>query len=162
MRGEEGDAYEAVAKLIDSLKIEPARKDCLNSLGVAFYYTKNPAKAKECFLEALKLDPAYDLPLFNLGRLALELGDESECRKYWSEYLELDTRSPWAMIAKEFLGTESPKPSSAQTAKQEKEKAREVKIGDHDERVRRDWGTPRTQFVPLERYPYKISTFPTT
>lgn len=160
LRGEEGDAYEAVAKLIDSLKIEPARKDCLNSLGVAFYYTKNPAKAKEYFLEALKLDPAYDLPLFNLGRLALELGDESECRKYWSEYLELDTKSSWAVVAKEFLGMESPEPPSAQAAGQEKENARELKIGAYDEEVPKDWGEPRTQIVPVERYPYKISAFP--
>ena len=108
LRGEEGDAYKAIALLKDSLKIEPARSDTLNSLGVAFYYAENPARAKDCLLEALKVDPAYDLSLFNLGRLALQLGNESECRKYWSEYLKIDKKSPWAAVARKFLGIESP------------------------------------------------------
>ena len=123
LRGEEGDAYKAIALLKDSLKIEPARSDTLNSLGVAFYYAENPARAKDCFLEALKLDPAYDLPLFNLGRLALQLGNESECRKYWSEYLKIDKKTPWAAVARKFLGIESSEPASGRSCHERERKS---------------------------------------
>ena len=62
--------------LKDSLRLDPGGSDTLNTLGVAFYYAENPAKAMEYFLEAHKIDPACDLPLFNLGRLAFITGQQ--------------------------------------------------------------------------------------
>ncbi|MFZ2445108.1 MAG: tetratricopeptide repeat protein [Syntrophobacteraceae bacterium] len=159
LRGEEGDAYRAIAMLKDSLKIEPGGKDALNSLGVAFFYAENPEKAKSCFLDARKIDPAYDLPLFNLGRLALEQGNEGECKKFWSEYIEMDKKSPWAAVAKKFLGIESPEAPSSRAGVREREKVLGLETGAYDEEVPKDWGSPRTEIAPLERYPYKLNSF---
>jgi len=159
LRGEEGDAYRAVVMLKDSLRIAPARKEALNTLGVAFFHTENPEKAKGCFLEALKIDPAYDLALYNLGRLSLEQGDESECRKLWLEYLKLDRKSPWAVAARKTLGVESPADSSPQGVEHERENVLGLQTGAYDEEVPRDWGAPETENVPLERYPYKVNRF---
>ncbi|MHC1729333.1 MAG: tetratricopeptide repeat protein [Syntrophobacteraceae bacterium] len=160
LRGEEGDAYKAIGLLRDSLKIEPAGKDTLNSLGVAFYYAENPAKARDCFLEANRLDPTYELPLFNLGRLALELGKENECRLYWSKYIELDGHSQWAGPVRKFLGTEEVRSSPSNSITQGKEKVLGLEIGAYDEDVSKDWGSPGTESISFGRARYRINAFP--
>ena len=122
LRGREGDAYKAVGILKDSIRIGPQASDTLNSLGVAYYYAENPAKAKECFLEALRIDPADVSPMFNLGRLAFITGHQEECRQYWSRYLELEKTSQWAAVAGKLLNIENAQPSShheAQAGKRE-------------------------------------------
>jgi tetratricopeptide (TPR) repeat protein len=146
--------------LKDSLRLEPARLDTLNNLGVAFYYAENPAKAMEYFMEAHRIDPAYDLPLFNLGRLALEMGKESEGRQYLSQYLELDKTSRWSAMARKLIDPGSTQPSLSQTGEQPKENILGVKSGASDEELPRQWGEPKTDDVPIERYPYRICTFP--
>lgn len=159
LRGEEGDAYKAIGLLRDSLKIEPAGKDTLNSLGVAFYYAENPGKARECLLEACRLDPAYELPLFNLGRLALALGREDECRRYWLKYLELDGHSRWADPVRKFLGLQTVSSSSSDSAPQVKEKVLGLGIGTYDDEIPKEWGAPGTEIISLGRPRYRIDAF---
>jgi tetratricopeptide (TPR) repeat protein len=179
LRGREGDAYKAVGILKDSIRIGPPESDTLNILGVAFYYAENPSKAKECFLEALRIDPADDSPLFNLGRLAFETGQQDECRQYWSRYLELDKSSHWAGVVRKLLNIENAEPASPASAQiasvrpggsrgvmydpasgQGKEKVLGIEAGASDEGVPKDWGEPKVEDIALEGAQYRISSFP--
>ncbi len=160
LRGREGDAYKAVGILKDSIRIGPQASDTLNSLGVAFYYAENPKRAKECFLEALRIDPADVSPLFNLGRLALETGQQDECRQYWSRYLELDKTSHWAAVVRKLLNIENAEPPSHLAAQQEKEKVLGVEAGASPEGVPKNWGEPKVEDIALEGGQYRISSFP--
>jgi tetratricopeptide (TPR) repeat protein len=162
LRGREGDAYKAIGLLKDSLRLDPERLDTLNTLGVAFYYAENPAKAMEYFLEAHKIDPAYDLPLFNLGRLALETGKESEGRQYMLQYLELDKTSHWAAVARKLIKVEGTQQAVtiSKAEEQPPEKVLGLRPGASDEELPREWGEPKTDEVALDRYPYRIGSFP--
>jgi tetratricopeptide (TPR) repeat protein len=179
LRGREGDAYKAVGILKDSIRIGPRESDTLNILGVAFYYAENPTKAKECFLEALRIDPADDSSLFNLGRLAFETGRQDECSQYWSHYLELDKTSHWATVVRKLLKIENAEPASNPSAQiasvrlsksrgvtsdpasgQEKEKVLGIEAGASDEGVPKNWGEPKVEDIGLEGNQYRIKSFP--
>jgi tetratricopeptide (TPR) repeat protein len=160
LRGREGDAYKAVGILKDSIRIGPQASDTLNSLGVAYYYAENPAKAKECFLEALRINPEDYSPMFNLGRLAFITGHQEECRQYWSRYLELEKTSQWAAVVRKLLNIENAQPSSHPEAEQEKEKVLGAEPGASDEVVPKNWGEPKLEVIALEGAQYRISSFP--
>ena len=179
LRGREGDAYKAVGILKDSITIGLREWDTLNILGVAFYYAENPAKAKECFLDALRMDPADDSPLFNLGRLAFETGQQDECRQYWSRYLESDKTSHWAAVVRKLLNIENTEPASHHSAQiasmksngshgityepasgQEKERVLGIKAGASDKDVPTNWGEPKVMDIALEGNQYRINNFP--
>jgi hypothetical protein len=161
LRARGGDPYEAIGKLKDAIILEPARPDTLNNLGVAFYYAENPAKAKEYFLEAHRIDPAYDLPLFNLGRLALEMGGKKEGRKYLSQYLKLDTTSLWRVTARELIGQKSYlKPSWKRMFARPEENILGLKTRASDEMLPGQWGEPKTDEIALDGDPYLVRIFP--
>ncbi|HEY6872090.1 MAG TPA: M48 family metalloprotease [Geobacteraceae bacterium] len=55
---------------------------------------QGPAAAKECYLKAVALDPAYPDPYRGLGFAASRLNDRELARKSFERYLELSPRAP--------------------------------------------------------------------
>jgi hypothetical protein len=106
------------------------------------------------------MDPADVSPLFNLGRLALETGQQEECRQYWSRYLELDKTSHWAAVARKLLNIENAETDSKPAGQQEKEKVLGVEAGASDEGIPKEWGEPKMEDITLEGAKYKIGAFP--
>lgn len=155
-----GDAYEAVAELRRALKIEPNAKEILNNLGVAYYFVENQAKARESLLEAHRLDPAYDAPLFNLGRLDQKEGKQDECRVQWLAYLELDPVGPWADAVRATLSLESPEQSAPSLAIPVAEKILSVRAGAKENEIPEQWGQPQSRQIPLEENPYRLNIYP--
>jgi tetratricopeptide (TPR) repeat protein len=49
-----------------------------NNLGLAFEYMGEPTKARDPYLAALMINPAYDLAWYNLGLLSIRLGDKEQ------------------------------------------------------------------------------------
>jgi len=95
-----------------ALALEPNSWAALNNLGVVYYRQANPARAVDCFNQALlargrstveglssgKLEPAgtYAPLLYNLGLAANAIGDRATAARVWSYYRLLDSSSFWA------------------------------------------------------------------
>ena len=102
-----GEPYSAVGILRRLLEEGPARSETLNNLGVAYFYTEAPAKARQALEEAARIDPSWEAPLYNLARLAEKSGDADRARALWASYLELDGTSRWAREVRRSLGLEA-------------------------------------------------------
>jgi tetratricopeptide (TPR) repeat protein len=157
LKGEEGDAYKAIGRLQDAAKIE-ANAQVLNNLGVAYYYAESPTKAKKYLLQAYQLDPAYDAPLFNLGRLAREMGQERECQEYWSAYLKLDPDSAWAQAICQALGFQPAQPTPLAN-KSTRERILGLEVGSYEDEVPPDWAKSERKEIALEEQPFCLSAF---
>ena len=63
------------------------------------------------YRRALELSPDYADAHFNLAGALARNGRDGEAIKHWQRYLELDSGSPWARIARAHLdGVEPPEP----------------------------------------------------
>lgn len=60
-------------------------------------------KAKDAFLQALNLLPDYPDAHFHLAETLAEGGDVELARVHWEEYLQHDSRGPWAEVARQRL-----------------------------------------------------------
>lgn len=63
----------------------------------------DPATARVSFETALKLLPEYPDAHFHLAETLYDLGEIMEARVHWDEYLQHDSRGPWADIARQRL-----------------------------------------------------------
>ncbi len=59
--------------------------------------------ARFAFENSLKLLPEYPDAHFHLAETLYELGDDALARVHWEEYLQHDSRGPWADIARQRL-----------------------------------------------------------
>ena len=161
-KGEKGDVYKAIGLLEDTMKIKPNpwEKEVLNNLGIAFYYAKNLGEAKEYLLKAHQLDPKYDAPLFNLGKLCIEAGKQVEGKEFWLAYLKLDSVSLWANFIHKSLSLEIRKLAPTSQKTKEVEKILDLEIGVYDDEVPKEWGKPITKEIALEVEPYLLNTYP--
>jgi tetratricopeptide (TPR) repeat protein len=68
-----------------------------------------PEDAIVDYRRALQLSPDYADAHFNLAGALARNGRDGEAIKHWQRYLELDSGSPWARIARAHLdGVERP------------------------------------------------------
>ncbi len=88
--------YKAIALLQDGLLLKPNDPGLLNNLGVAFYETGNPDKARQYLQQARQQQVDYALPLFNLGNIAWREGIREQAQDYWQQYLALQPERLWA------------------------------------------------------------------
>jgi len=59
--------------------------------------------AEAAFRKSLSLLPEYPDAHFHLAETLCELGDVEQARRHWGEYLQHDSRGPWADIARQRL-----------------------------------------------------------
>ncbi|SFI53358.1 tetratricopeptide repeat protein [Planctomicrobium piriforme] len=59
--------------------------------------------ARSAFQQSLKLLPEYPDAHFHLAETLYDLGDDALARVHWAEYLQHDSRGPWADIARQRL-----------------------------------------------------------
>jgi len=74
-----------------------------NDLGVAYLESGNPArsdKAEQEFQHALESDPSFAPAVFNLGVFYERSNKTVQAVAQWKRYLELDSKSDWAMEAR--------------------------------------------------------------
>ncbi|WP_437206351.1 tetratricopeptide repeat protein [Planctomicrobium sp. SH664] len=65
-----------------------------------------PQAARGAFQIALDLLPDYPDAHFHMAETLHDLGDEPQARIHWQEYLQHDSRGPWADIARQRLDGE--------------------------------------------------------
>lgn len=153
-----GEPYKAIALLQDALKFAPKDAAVLNNLGVAFFYAKNPAEARDYLAAAVKADPVYDASVFNLAMLAHQQGDATDASHYWKKYLGRDANSDWAMVARNRLGIST---SDAGRATQPgPESLAGLEIGAYDNEVPASWGKAQTKTFRLEKVPTRLARYP--
>jgi tetratricopeptide (TPR) repeat protein len=134
--------YRAIATFQDGLKLEPNSAELLSNLGVAFVYSENPSKARAHLLKAHEIAPAYDAPLFNLGKLSHTEDNQAEAQKYWMAYLQLDPLSPWAAAIQQALALSKPASAMPSSTMQDREHLLGVSVGAFKEEIPTDWGKP--------------------
>jgi tetratricopeptide (TPR) repeat protein len=158
---EQDNVNKAVGLLKDALKISPNpwEKEVLNNLGVALYLDEKPNKAKEHLLKAHGLDKNYESPLFNLGKIALETGNQTEAREFWQAYLTLDEISPWADAIRNVLSPDEDKKAQPSDCRKTDENVLGVKVGSYDDDVQKEWGKPQTKEIALGGRPYLFKTY---
>lgn len=66
-----------------------------------------PQSAKEAFQTALQLLPEYPDAHFHLAETLYDLGEDAQARVHWEEYLQHDSRGPWADIARQRIEGEA-------------------------------------------------------
>jgi tetratricopeptide (TPR) repeat protein len=154
-----GEAYKAIAVLQDAQKLAPRDAAVLNDLGVAFVYAKNPAEARSYLGNARKSEPAYDAPLFNLASLAQQQGNTEEAARYAKMYLERDTGSDWADIARSRFGAGA-RVTGASSVSSGPEALAGLEVGAYDNEVPASWGKPVTQSFRLEAVPTRLARYP--
>jgi len=62
--------------------------------------------ARGAFEKSLRLLPEYPDAHFHLAETLYDLGEDAEARLHWEEYLQHDSRGPWADIARQRLNGE--------------------------------------------------------
>jgi tetratricopeptide (TPR) repeat protein len=137
-----GDLYKAIAMFQDGLRIAPDAAELLNNLGVAFVHAENPNQARTHLLKAHELDPAYDAPLWNLGKLGHTERHEAEAQKYWLAYLQLDPVSPWADALRQALSLGKPASATPAFTAPVGEHLLGVPVGAFKDELPAEWGKP--------------------
>lgn len=73
---------------------QPNHFEAINKVGVIFVQKGHPAEGKECFLQALEIEPMYAPALVNIGNLYQEDGDINLAERYYKEAIEADLDYP--------------------------------------------------------------------
>jgi tetratricopeptide (TPR) repeat protein len=59
--------------------------------------------ARQAFVKSLEILPEYPDAHFHLAETLADEGDDAQARRHWQEYLQHDSRGPWADIARQRL-----------------------------------------------------------
>ena len=161
------EAFKAIATLQDALKLSPDDPEVLNNLGVAFFKANLSDLAKSHLHKASMLDPNYEAPLFNLGKISYEERHRDEARRHWRAYLRLDDVSSWAKLVREHDVRLQTEVSRLDLHKQPEERLKGVSIATFEDEIPVGWGQPRSvrhllleeEPLTVRRYPQGIITF---
>ncbi|MDO8580376.1 MAG: tetratricopeptide repeat protein [Candidatus Omnitrophota bacterium] len=98
-----------------------------NDMGVLYEQIGLPDKAKQHYLEAIKLDSKYLPPYLNLAYFYLHKGDQQRAAQYFQSRYELgDKDDPWAQKAKQELLKLRPRYEEELVAQKAQELSQEV------------------------------------
>lgn len=154
-----GEPYAAVGVLRRVLEDAPERTDTLNNLGVAYFYTDDPGKARETLEKTAGIDPSYDAPVYNLARLAEKEGDAARATTLWNSYLELDPVGPWADGVRQALGLEV-EAAGSERPDLGPEDILGIKAEDWADAMPEEWGEPiERRELPLQERPFLLETY---
>lgn len=98
-----GRFAEAIPYYRKALQLEPNNPDVIVDLGVCYFNLKNYPAAKEQFQLALTSNPQHVNALYNMGVVAVQLGDVNELIHYWTKLHEVAPNSEQARRAMEIL-----------------------------------------------------------
>jgi protein O-GlcNAc transferase len=89
---------EAVALLRQAVALDPRSPERLNTLANALFRARAFQQAQEAYRAAHALDPGFYKPLANLGRVAIELGDLAQARRWLALAVERDPEAARARV----------------------------------------------------------------
>jgi arylsulfatase A-like enzyme/Flp pilus assembly protein TadD len=78
----------AVESFKQAIARKPTHAAAYNGLGAAYKTAGDTDAAISCWLEAVRLDPGLDLPLYNLGFAYLEKGEKARALEFLLKYRE--------------------------------------------------------------------------
>ena len=98
-----GDVTRAADLLENTVRADPHYAEAWNNLGNVLAELHHYEKAQLAFRQALQLVPTYADAHFNLAQTLTDLGELREARSHWESFLQQDSRSAWADIARQHL-----------------------------------------------------------
>jgi tetratricopeptide (TPR) repeat protein len=78
------------------------------NLGLLYHEREHAALAEMHYKTAIVLDPQYGDPYYNLAVLLEEHRRHREAVRYWRTYLQFDSKSKWADIARNSIAAAEP------------------------------------------------------
>jgi hypothetical protein len=107
------------------------------------------------------LDPSYEAPLFNLGKISYEERQRDEARRHWRAYLRLDSVSPWAELVQQQDSELRTKVRRRVVQKQLDERLKGVAVATFEEEIPKNWGQPSSiRHLLLEEDPLTVRHYP--
>ncbi len=98
-----GRFADAIPYYHKALQLKPNNPDVIVDLGVCYFNLKNYPAAKEQFQLALTANPHHVNALYNMGVVAVQLGDVNALIHYWTKLHEVAPNSEQARRAMEIL-----------------------------------------------------------
>jgi len=96
----------ALERYYCAVEHDPDFLEAWTQIGCLHRELGDPNAARRSFETALKLLPEYPDAHFHLAETLYDLGDDAQARMHWEEYLQHDSRGPWAEIARQRLDGE--------------------------------------------------------
>jgi Flp pilus assembly protein TadD len=85
-----GEVSEAIRILEQYIISHPEDYYAINKLGVALVNDGKIARARECFLRAIEINPKFAPPYSNIGNLCTESGKYEEALIWYKKAIEID------------------------------------------------------------------------
>jgi len=102
-----GRVEPALERYHAAVEHDPDFLEAWTQIGCLHRELGDPAAARVSFESALKLLPEYPDAHFHLAETLYDLGEDADARIHWEEYLQHDSRGPWADIARQRLEGEA-------------------------------------------------------
>ncbi len=93
----------AIAQYEQALMLDTLQPDVMVDLGACYHAIGENEKAAFQFQRALKQNPRHQIALFNLGIVAMTIGDTAGARSWWTKYLAVGTDSQQVKMVREQL-----------------------------------------------------------
>ncbi|MGD8572662.1 MAG: tetratricopeptide repeat protein [Gammaproteobacteria bacterium] len=158
------EPYKAIAVLQDVIQQQPNNTTILNALGVGFYLTGNRKQATDYLHRAIRLNAAFDAPLYNLGRIYYLEGDKQKARELWQDFIKLDPQNPWSVHLAANFDLPNPARQGATTNHVALSKSMEqlvgVQVGHYLDEIPDNWGQPRTKQLTIGDNLYTLLDYP--
>ncbi|WP_455206833.1 tetratricopeptide repeat protein [Kaarinaea lacus] len=90
------EPYKAIATLQDIVARSRDDATLLNVLGVGFYLTENPEKAKALLKRAIAINDQFAAAFYNLGKIAYLQGDKKQAQELWTQFVNIAPEHRWS------------------------------------------------------------------
>ena len=84
---------EAIQRYLQAVELETDYVEAWNNLGVALAEVGRVDESIEVFRRVLEMEPDFAEALYNLADSLEQIGDRSQARRFWEEYLRIDSDS---------------------------------------------------------------------
>jgi len=86
-----------------AVKLRADNNEYLYALGAAYFWSERYREAIASFTRVLARNPEHRNAQFSLARAYEKTGENKRAREAWERYLELDSTSEWADVARDRL-----------------------------------------------------------